>query len=390
MKIAYLSSPSFADCDFPLIREFQRQGHDVYFFIDLPCYMLKSTIITINKQIPHYGIFHATDYKEFELFRNYMDLSQTYVINRLSKKVLNLRNIMIQFQLFNFIRKINPDKIVLTEQPDMFGCLIYLLRQKLVLTIHDPFPHTGESNFRRTFFRFIAFRLIPKFLLLNGKQKNEFLKCYNLKEHQICVNRIGIYDCMNLFVQINKLERSLPSCPNILFFGRISPYKGIEYLLEAMKLVHRKLPNVTVTIAGGGKMYFDISPYTSLAYIDIRNRFIEMTEIADLLKSCIVVACPYTDATQSGVVMTSFAMNKPIIASRVGGMEKYIDDGITGILVPPKNVKALSEAIINLLTDKEKLNNLVENIKKRNESEDYGWSGIATRYIDFFKETNVR
>lgn len=384
MKIVYLSSASFADSDFPLIREYQNQGHDVYFFIDLPCYMLRSTIITIKEQIPHYGIFKATEYKEFDLFRDYMDLSHTYVINRLNKKVFYPKNILIQFQLYNKIREINPDTIVMTGKPEMFACLIYLFRKKLVMTVHDPFPHTGEKNIRDSFFRSIAFKLIPKFILLNGKQKDEFLKAHRLNVRQICINRIGVYDFMNIFLPKDKGKSDNSSARNILFFGRISPYKGIEYLLEAMKLVHNKLPDVTVTVAGSGKMYFDTSKYSALPYVRIINRFIEMSEIAELLDRCTIVVCPYTDATQSGVVLTAFAMNKPIVATQVGGLGEYITDNKTGILVPPKNVKALADAIVEVLDDKAMLDNMTQNIKARNASEEEGWTGIVKRYIDFF------
>lgn len=389
MKIVYLSSPSFADCDFPLIRQFQQQGNDVYSFLDLPCYSLKSTIINIKKQNPQFSILPAETYEEFNLFKGYLDLQKFFVINRPSKKVFHPQNILIKFKLIDQIRKINPDVIVMTSQPDMFDCLIYIFRNKLVLTVHDPFPHTGENSRRRAFFRSLAFKTIPKFVLLNGKQKDKFQKYWRLVDKQISVNRIGVYECTNLFLQKNTNKLGGKYSQNVLFFGRISPYKGIEYLLEAMKMVHKELPEVTVTIAGSGKMYFNIAPYVNLSYVDIRNRFIEMTEMVELLNRCSVVVCPYTDATQSGVVLTSYAMEKPIIATNVGAMSEYIESGKTGCLVPPRDAASLARTLIKVLSDTALLRNMSDNIKARNMSSSEGWAGIAKRYIDFF-QNNIK
>ena len=63
---------------------------------------------------------------------------------------------------------------------------------------------------------------------------------------------------------------------NVLFFGRISPYKGIEYLCEAMMRVREHIPDATLTIAGNGNIYFDISPYEKQEWIDIQNKYISM------------------------------------------------------------------------------------------------------------------
>lgn len=384
MRIAYISSPSFADCDFPLVREWQHQGHEVYFFMDLPCYALKSNIINIGKQRDEYDIIKACAYPELLFFKDYLSLDNFHVMNRLNKKVLYPKNIWLQIKLVYEIRKINPDVVVMTGQPDMFGCILYLFRKKIVMTVHDPFPHTGEKGNRKMFFRRLAFKNIPKFVLLNGKQKHKFKDYWNLKEEQISVNCLGSYDCTNFFVSGIKNTKKYSN--NVLFFGRISPYKGIEYLLQAMKIVHERIPNATVTIAGGGKMYFDITPYENLSYVDIQNHFIEMPELAERLKNSSVVVCPYTDATQSGVVLTAFSMNKPVIASNVGAMGEYIDDGKTGILVPPKDVDALANAIIGVLGNNDRLKEMENNIKTRNESDSDGWAGIARKYIEFFKQ----
>ena len=172
----------------------------------------------------------------------------------------------------------------------------------------------------------------------------------------------------------------------ILFFGRISPYKGIEYLLKAMRRVHEVHPETRVIIAGKGEYNFDIEPYINLGYVEFRNKFIELDELADLIRGAQFTVCPYTEATQSGVVYSSFALNTPVIATRVGGLPEMIDDGKTGVIVPPCDEQSLAEAIIDLLGDYAKLSDLTNNIKVSADSGKGSWTVIADEYLDIYKK----
>jgi glycosyltransferase involved in cell wall biosynthesis len=63
------------------------------------------------------------------------------------------------------------------------------------------------------------------------------------------------------------------------------------------------------------------------------------------------VVLPYIEASQSGVVPVAYRFGKAVVASRVGGVPDLVDDGRTGLLVPPRNVHALASAIVRLLQD---------------------------------------
>ena len=388
MRILYLSSPPYADCDFPLIKEFQNMGHEVYYLIDLPPYFLHTTLIDIKKQIKENGIFKASKYKEFLIYKDYLSLDNIYVINRTRKSAFNLKNISTYYQLVLFIQKIKPDIINIVGNLDVHSLALLVFKKKLVLTVHDPFPHTGEQSFRKELFRRLAMKTIPQFILLNRKQKEDFIRTYKLHPSQVFINRLGIYDCIHIFLNGNKRFTSQKDKTqiNLLFFGRISPYKGIEYLLKAMKIVHKSLPNVKLTIAGSGKIYFDISPFQNLSYIDIQNRYISMTELADLINRTTIVVCPYTDATQSGVIMTAYSLCKPVIATHVGGLVEMIEDGKSGVLIPPKDVDALANAIINISLDLQKRLEMEEYIKKQYFLGNKSWKNIAERYISIYTQ----
>ena len=380
MKILYLSTPSFADCDIPLVRAMQSKGHDVTYLLMLAPHNLQYTIIDIKKKYPRTGVFPSSVYPELKAFDGYIDMDKFFVANRTSNKRYSLSYWKKTLAIYRFIRK---NKFDIIHTPCLFGLirmLFYFAGCKVVTTIHDPFPHTGEKNRTSIQNRKIAVRYSKGIILLNSRQKDEFCSFYNVSPNRLCINKLGVYENIALMASdVKTLKKN-----NILFFGRISPYKGIEYLCKAMEIVRKEVPDATLTIAGSGKLYFDIKPYLTEGYIDLQNRFIQTHEIATLLRQCAICVCPYIDATQSGVIMASFALSKPVIASNVGGLAEMIDEGKSGLLVEPKNPIVLANAIIKLLKNPNDLKRMEAYITESYYQGKNSWSSIADTYINFY------
>lgn len=382
MKILYYSTPFFADCDFPLVKALQEEGHDVTYLIALTPYSLKSTLFNIKEQVQENAIIPATYYPELKVYENYMDMSKVYIVNRTIMQDSSLQSLKMTLKVVGFIKKEKFDVIHTDSMLSMWNLMLYkLFSKKIILTVHDPFPHTGEITSRKMFDYKMAMKMVRHFVLLNGKQKEQFCKLYHLRPEQILINRLGVYDNISTFVRPQKSKIS----HNVLFFGRISPYKGIEFLCQAMRKVKERVPDATLTIAGGGKIYFDIAPYQEQDWVEVINRYVGMEELAGLLQNCALSVCPYTDATQSGVIMTSYSLCKPVVATNVGGLGEMVDDQKTGLLVPPKDVDALANAIIALLNNEVKREEMANNIKNEYFTGDKAWSVIAKKYIEFYK-----
>ena len=79
MKILYYSTPFFADCDFPLVKALQEEGHDVTYLIALAPYSLKSTLFDIKEQVQENAIIPAICYLELKVYESYMDMSKVYI-----------------------------------------------------------------------------------------------------------------------------------------------------------------------------------------------------------------------------------------------------------------------------------------------------------------------
>lgn len=379
MKIVYYSGLPFADCDFPLIKAYQQAGEDVTYIIPLLCDKLNGPLLSISKQIPKSGIMQATDYEEFRKYSSYMDLSKTLVVNRTTKGG-TIQNVLLYFRLALKLMRMKPDVVHITTPLAGPEFPLYLLSKKMVLTVHDPFPHTGEMSVRKEHQRLGAFRRVRKFILLNARQRRQFVKNYKI-EKPVLVNRLGVYDALNAFEDVH-----VENGGYILHFGRISPYKGIEYLCEAMEKVHEKNPDLKCIIAGGGVMYFDHSKYLDKPYIKFMNRYIGTEELASLISGALFCVCPYTDATQSGVISSAFALCKPVLATDVGGLGESVVDGYTGRLIAPKDADLLAQTILDMASDQEKLYQMSVNIEREARSGDMSWTEIADKNLRFYEE----
>ena len=86
---------------------------------------------------------------------------------------------------------------------------------------------------------------------------------------------------------------------------------------------------------------------------EVNDRYVTNDERAELFDRASAVALPYVEASQSGVVPMGYAPGRAIVAARVGGLPEVIDDGLTGLLVPPRDATGLAQALIEILEDRD-------------------------------------
>jgi glycosyltransferase involved in cell wall biosynthesis len=168
----------------------------------------------------------------------------------------------------------------------------------------------------------------------------------------------------------------------ILNFGRIVPNKGINLLIEAVRILQDKYP-IHLIVAGEGKPYFDFNGIKSYQFI---NRFISNEEIVNLIESCSMVVLPYTSASQSGVPMTVYSFCKPVVASNIAGFKEVIDHLKTGILVDEITGKGFASSIEILLANADIMRDMEQNIKMKYSEGEFSWTAIAAQTLRFYKE----
>ena len=165
----------------------------------------------------------------------------------------------------------------------------------------------------------------------------------------------------------------------VLMLGGVGRIKGTLALVEAMAEVRRHLPQAVALITGSGSPGSGPDPrlarlasyFGYVRYSERVQRAVARHELSDcvrflpfrsdverLIAASDVVASPSTKPHFARPVIEAGAMAKPVVASRIGGVEEIVDHGRTGLLVPPGDVGALAEAIVTVLSNEELATNL--------------------------------
>lgn len=138
----------------------------------------------------------------------------------------------------------------------------------------------------------------------------------------------------------------------VLLFGRLYAYKGLAEFLRAEALVGARIPDLRVVVAGRGD---DPAALSGLmgdpGRYDIRHRFIEDAEVAQLFLDADVVALPYVEASQSGVLNVAAAFGKPVVVTDVGELRATVEPNGLGLVVPPRDPQALADALVRLAAE---------------------------------------
>jgi glycosyltransferase involved in cell wall biosynthesis len=147
-----------------------------------------------------------------------------------------------------------------------------------------------------------------------------------------------------------------PSQPCVLFVGRLEKEKGVHVLLEAMCQVREAIPSVRLLVARDGSYRRELEVRADRLGLRSHVSFLGWIEAADLrvaYKEAWVLVLPSIWAEGLGMVLVEAGlMGRPVIGSDLGGIRDIIQHGHNGLLVPPGDSKALAEAILTILTNR--------------------------------------
>lgn len=177
----------------------------------------------------------------------------------------------------------------------------------------------------------------------------------------------------------------------VLFFGNLTPSKGIPDLLAAFEKVHAQNSHARLVIAGMPLKYIDMNSLFEMAskhgiqsVTKFDSRYLPMEEVGPLMELATVVVFPYRSSTQSGSIQVAYAFGKPVIATRVGGLPDVVVEGESGFLVEPYSPDQLSYAIMKIINDPELARKMGCFAKKLSETR-FAWEPIAGDVVAAYK-----
>ena len=173
---------------------------------------------------------------------------------------------------------------------------------------------------------------------------------------------------------------------NILFFGLIRKYKGLDILLEAFGKLSEEYQLIIA-----GEPYGSFEPYQQIIdrlpdkdRIHSSLKYIKDSEVSKYFSAADLAVLPYRSATQSGISSVSYHFEVPMIVTDVGGLKETIGDRGTGLVAPEGTPEAIYNEIERYFSDPAIAEECIRNI--RLEKERLSWKGFAERLIEFVEQ----
>jgi glycosyltransferase involved in cell wall biosynthesis len=265
------------------------------------------------------------------------------------------------------IWEFQPEKIFFTwihpVHSAVYLRLLHLLRRstaaELICICHNVLPH--EPFPAMTALSSAVFRRFDRLIVHSA---DDYARIAPLRG-RVCTHTLFL-PLFDFLPQQPIARRKRPSA-NLLFFGSIRPYKGLDILLASLPLVRKEFPAVRLHIAG--EVFYrrqnrlfrlltaaqEYDPTADISHLDLQScvsidtRYLPDEELPQLFADADAAIFPFRETNQSASINAAFAYGVPVIASRVGGISEYILHGVNGMLVEPGDPTSLAEGITTFL-----------------------------------------
>jgi len=344
MKIAIIDASLFTyHHDHKLACELAHQGHEVHLF---------------GRPLRNHEHNFDGPYYYVPFFYKYSE--RLYGVRLLRPLFLGLKGLehtIGMLKLLLLTRKGNYSIVHLQwiPFPIIDHIVITLLRMNVpvVISVHDTLPYNGSPSSKLQVFGWVRAIISGSCVITHTIEGKKRLLQYGVLTGCISVIPTGpLVDCPP------KLE-TLPAEDNVLqmlLFGAIKAYKGLDILLQAMLILKNR--NIVVNLLVSGKPYMDMSHmYGFVEENDLSEqvnwdlRYIPEEEICTIFNSSDIFVFPYYHIDSSGVFSSVIGLGKPIIASSIGIFNELLTDRETGMLIPPGDAEAMATAIEMLVMD---------------------------------------
>ena len=307
------------------------------------------------------------------------------------KVKINSVNPLNWISVGNELKNLKPDLIVVRYWlPFMGPCLGTILRRvkknkhtQIVCIADNIIPHEkrpGDTIFTRYFVK-----PVDRFITMSEKVLQDLQQFAKDKPAKFVPH--PLYD--NFGEKISKSEARqhlniIGDVHVVLFFGFIRKYKGLDILLNSIKLLTTEYGVKNIRLLVAGEFYEDAKNYEELLndpaikpYLILHTQFISDSEVKYYLCAADCVVQPYRSATQSGVTPLAYHFEVPMIVTNVGGLPTLVPDRKAGLIAEP-NAEAIAEKIIEYFSMGESF--FTPFLKE--EKKKYSWSVMTEAILD--------
>jgi len=283
-----------------------------------------------------------------------------------------------------------------TWYADMAGLWIRTLhRIPLVVTLHSMEPlrpwkadQLGSGYLLSSWIEKTAVETADRVIGVSAKMREDIIEHFDVDARKVVVLHNGIDPERYRRIEArDHLERLGVKQPYVLFVGRITDQKGIFHLLEASK----KLPaGVQVVLCASAPDTPEIEERLRKAVPQHPNvlwisEMVSPDVVKQLYSHAAVFCCPSVYEPFGIINLEAMACETPVVASATGGILEVVEDGTTGLLVPPARPDELAEALKRVLADKAMARAMGQAGRKRVE-EKFSWASVAARTEEVYAD----
>ena len=233
----------------------------------------------------------------------------------------------------------------------------------LVCTVAMPVEGFDIGFIRKIIYKIadrFSSRYVTQFIAVSKALKDQLIRKRKIHSDRITVVHNGVeLDQYNPGMDASEKIRLLlgitDDYPIIGAIGRLVHQKGYSHFLQAAKQVYVEKKYVRFVIVGHGPEEDNLKSMAKSLGISHVCTFAGLRrDIPELLSTFEVFVLSSVLEGLPRIVIEAMAMGRPIVATDIDGVREELEDGITGLLVPPENSDSLAKSIIDLLTDKDK------------------------------------
>jgi phosphatidyl-myo-inositol alpha-mannosyltransferase len=214
-----------------------------------------------------------------------------------------------------------------------------------------------------------------------------FISRYFPGDYHIIPNGVDL----DRFADAEPLEEWRDGTINILFVGRFEERKGLIHLLKAYHRLRKRKVDARLLVIGTGPKAREYRRFVGLRQVrdvEFLGRLTDHDK-ARFFASADIFCSPATGQESFGVVLLeAMAAGVPIVASDIHGYKNVVQRDVQGILVEPRNHRALAAGLYKLANDEELRHRMGE--AGRATAPDYSWDRVTERIVDFYHEVRER
>ncbi len=280
-------------------------------------------------------------------------------INLIITNIKSKNSIQNYFELKKIIQKENPDLIHAQIWNPMASKYAFLIAKKyqipLIITEHDPF----KLNFFKNIYKKLTLKIPQKIITVSKANQKLMASLYSKISSKIITIHNGIEENKNKITtqERNQIRKEIfqANTKSIIIFsaGTLHSRKGYKYLIQAIKKIINKYPQIKLIIAGDGPEKKDLEKL--IFSLNLTDKIIllgQRDDINKLMQAADIFILPSIKEAFGLVILEAMQNNLPIIASKIGGIPEIIQSKNNGILTPIKDPQSLAQAIELLITNK--------------------------------------